>query len=190
MSDSNRFSLVCHATIDSAVLPNLPSSSAYVKATVVAGPTWERVRCSNTSVTDTAEVMSQLAEVTPGLALYTWNVPVSYTATAPSPSGWPQLCLAVCSIAGNVDTVLGYGWCHLPMSNGRHKQRVKLVRPRHPPPLLSFLGSVEGPAPELRDYTWVARGEFREVVFLETLMGHVEVTMDVLLRNTHLVGLD
>jgi len=189
-SDGNHFSLVCHAVINGAFLPSIGVTQMYVKATVVAGQSWERIRCSATSVTDTTEVISQLAEVVPGDMTCTWNIPLTYTAQAASPCGWPQLCIAVCSIDSNIDTVLGYGWCHVPMSNGRHTCKIHLVRPRHPPPLLSWLGSVECEAPELRDYTWVCRGEFREVVFLETQHGHVNVTMDVLLRGTQYLGLD
>mmetsp|Transcript_34405 Transcript_34405/g.83234 ORF Transcript_34405/g.83234 Transcript_34405/m.83234 type:complete len:201 (-) Transcript_34405:169-771(-) len=89
----------------------------------------EKWKCSDgttsgtTFVADTENLTGELKTV--------WNHPVQVQFEAEGIKGWPKLKIQVNVVDEHERTdVVGYGFCHVPMSPGTHKLEVYFTRPK------------------------------------------------------------
>ena len=185
---SNYFVLVVNGTICHAEFPG--SGKLTCNYRFVYGPDWEVVRVTG----ENASLLSGMTQIA-GRAgahrpIFTWNFPLEIAFKSTNPYGWPKLVMTVCAAKGKGDfPIVGYGWCHVPVSPGRYQNVIKLFKPRSSSTIQSILASITGKQPELINPATACSGEGREVMRTQS-EGSVLVTFDIITKDMHQFGFE
>jgi len=80
------------------------------------------------------------------------------------------------------DEVVGYGWVHVPMQNGRHSIEVPLFRPKSSSMIQKWLAKLSRTPIELIDSKFVTESEGRAVTRMES-EGVIRVAFDIIIKD-------
>ena len=154
----------------------------------VWGKTWNPVTVTGESV-NYHRGQTQIAGRKPGFdPTYTWNFPLSMTFKSSNPFGWPKLVLTLTIPKGKgEDEVVGYGWTHIPLQNGRHTIDVPLFKPKSSSIIQQILAKLSRTPIELIDSKFITESEGRAVTRMVS-EGSIKVQFDVIIKDLEALG--
>ncbi|KAK2166866.1 hypothetical protein LSH36_34g05020 [Paralvinella palmiformis] len=152
--------------------------------TFACGDDWTVTSGLEEGVTQTSKKSSD------GRQIFVLNFPLDITFKSTNPYGWPQLVVhAYGSDVFGKEIVRGYGVTHVPITPGRHVQKLAMFVPESSSRFQKFLSWFVSRRPEYTDPTRVASGEGREVTRVRS-QGYVTVTFNVVTKDMKKMGYD
>ena len=147
------------------------ASDLYCKIGYNFGSSWSVVQGSDDGVT-------QMSNPDP-TNKYVWNYPLNVSFKSTTPSGWPQIVMAIYgrNTFGN-DVVAGYGAYHIPTRPGHHEITIPIFVPASSSILQSIVGWFSGVKPEFINLNFIAGSDDRELIRTES-HGYIKVVFDV-----------
>lgn len=117
-----------------------------------------------------------------------WNFPLDISFKSTNAFGWPQLVLSVYGMDMlSRDVIQGYGRVHIPITPGRYTKYVRLFRPAPSSWMQGFTSWLNGEPPEFVNSSFIAGGEGREAVRVES-EGLVKVQFNVVTKDMSTFG--
>jgi B9 domain-containing protein 1 len=116
------------------------------------------------------------------------NFPIDVGFKSSNPFGWPQIVVSVYGydVFGN-DVVRGYGVTHVPITTGRHCQRIPLFVPESSSLFQKLLSWMFSRRPEYTDPKVLAQGEGREVTRVRS-QGHMTISFNIVMKDVKSMG--
>eukprot|EP01079_Euglenida_sp_SAG-EU17-18_P000571 gene571-2470_t len=176
----NHFFVTMQGTIDNATLET--QGLCYLRFRLLKGQDWRVVQLSD-EVVGAGPVRCGVLQQP---QRYAYNFPICASFASTNPHGWPKLVVGVHQQGAGGDKgdpAVGSGWCHLPMSSGRHQIEMPLFVPELAPGRQSVLGKMQGHQPQFRDLSWIAQPLGREVTRVKPVNGTVRLTINVTVSN-------
>lgn len=100
-----------------------------------------------------------------------------------NPFGWPKLIVMLTIPKGKGDDeVVGYGWTHVPMQNGRQSIEIPMFKPKSTSFIQQILAKLSRSPIELIDPKFVTESEGRAVTRMQS-EGKIRVTFDTIIKD-------
>ena len=117
-----------------------------------------------------------------------WNFPLDISFKSTNAYGWPQIVISVYGMDYmSRDVIKGYGRVHIPITPGRYTRYVRLFSPAASSWMQGFTSWLNGEPPEFVNSSFIAGGEGREAVRVESA-GLIKVQFNVVTKDMSAFG--
>ena len=117
-----------------------------------------------------------------------WNFPIDISYKSTNAFGWPQIIISVYGMDYmSRDVIKGYGRVHIPIAPGRYTKYVRLFRPAASSWMQGFSSWMNGEPPEFVNSSFIAGGEGREAVRVNS-DGLVKIQFNVVTKDMATFG--
>lgn len=206
------FQLIVHGVVNGAEC--MEAEQMFIRTHLFFGADWSFIEFSNGNASgggdvvyptfnNNAEIITQLSDraLSP-IPYFAFSAPFEFALQSTNPYGWPQIVVTLHGVESKTDkksgdgsssqgvdeSVIGYGRCFVPMENGYHSRKVKVMQLEHCTNKQKLIGMVTGEKPILRDLSYLCRGDDRVVLASRPLAAHVDLTFSVVLNGMESCG--
>lgn len=209
------FQLIVHGVVNGAEC--MEAKQLFIRTHLFFGADWSFIDFSSgdadfpsdvvyPTYNNNAEIVTQLSDraLSP-VPYFSFSAPFEFALQSTNPYGWPQLVVTLHTVEskkskssekygrteggqGVGDSVIGYGRCLVPMENGFHKLRTRVMQLEHSTNKHKLIGLLTCEKPVLRDLSYLCRGDDRVVLSAKPLSAHVDLTFSVVVNGLESCG--
>lgn len=208
------FQLIVHGVVNGAEC--METGQLFIRTHLFFGADWSFIDFSSgetqfpsdvvyPTYNNNAEIVTQFSDraLSP-IPYFSFSAPFEFALQSTNPYGWPQLVVTLHSIEskkstvsenqgrggvqGVGDSVIGYGRCFVPMDNGFHKVRTRIMQLEHSTNKHKLISLLTREKPVLRDLSYLCRGDDRVVLSAKPLAAHVDLTFSVVVNGLESCG--
>eukprot|EP00796_Vickermania_ingenoplastis_P013383 gene13383-9210_t len=208
---SKGFQVIVHGMINGAEC--METTQMFVRTHLFFGADWSFMEFNDAkfesgvihpTYNNNAEIITQLSDraLSP-IPYFAFSAPFEFALQSTNPYGWPQIVVTLHSVEnkkekdtpktsgglqGIGESVIGYGRCFVPMENGHHAKRVRVMQLEHSTNKQKLVGMITREKPILRDLSYLCRGDDRVVLAAKPLSAHVDLTFSVVVNGLESCG--